>query len=104
MKKTRRDITSMSLSFLHVISCGFGALVLLAGFEQPMPLLVLSAALNGFVMFLYSGLLLWLNLSTFRGPLAMHPVRIAALVISFLFFGYFSALTLLDRLAQAFGG
>jgi hypothetical protein len=77
---------------------GFGALVLLAGFDQPLVLLVLSAALNGVVMFLYSGLLLWLNVSSFRGPLRVHPVRIAALLFSLCFFGYFSVLTLVDRL------
>ena len=77
---------------------GFGAVVLLAGFDQPLTLLVLSAALNGLVMFLYSGLLLWLNVSSFRGELRPHPVRVGALCASLVFFGYFSVLTLLDRL------
>jgi hypothetical protein len=77
----------------------FGAVVLLAGFDQPLVLLVLSASLNGFVMFLYSGLLLWLNGTSFRGPLRMHPVRVVALLGSLLFFGYFSALTAFDLLA-----
>jgi hypothetical protein len=77
---------------------GFGAGVLLVGFDQPLTLLVLSAALNGLVMFLYSGLLLWLNVRSFGGALRPHPVRIAALFASLLFFGYFSVLTLLDRL------
>ncbi len=79
---------------------GFGIVVLAAGFDQPLTLLVLSAALNGVVMFLYSGLLLWLNLSSFHGPLRMHPVRAVALGAAFLFFGFFSVLTLLD----AWGG
>ena len=93
----------VSLSWLYFAVVwaliGFGAVVLLAGFDQPLTLLVLSAALNGVVMFLYSGLLLWLNLTSFRGPLRVHPLRIAALVFSLGFFGYFSALTLIDRLA-----
>ena len=79
----------------------FGVGVLAVGFDQPLVLLVLSAALNGVVMFLYSGLLLWLNLRTFRGPLRPHPVRVVALLGAFAFFGYFSALTLADRLAGA---
>jgi hypothetical protein len=78
----------------------FGIVVLTAGFDEPLALLVLSASLNGTVMFLYSGLLLWLNLTSFRGPLRPHPVRIVALVASLLFFGYFSALTLGDQLAK----
>jgi hypothetical protein len=78
----------------------FGGLVLLAGFDRPLVLLILSASLNGFVMFLYSGLLLWLNARSFSGPLRMHPLRFAALLGSLLFFGYFSVLTLVDQLSQ----
>jgi hypothetical protein len=76
----------------------FGVLVLVVGFEQPFQLLVLSASLNAFVMFLYSGLLAWLGWRAFRPPLRPGPVRLAALIGAFLFFGYFSALTVIDRL------
>ena len=79
---------------------GFGAAVLLAGLDRPFVLLVLSAALNGVVMFLYSGLLLWLNLTSFRGALRPHPVRIGALGCAFFFFGTFSVLTLIDQLGR----
>jgi hypothetical protein len=77
---------------------GFGIAVLFAGFVQPLSLLVLSAALNAVVMFLYSGLLLWLNWRTFAPPLRPSPLRVAALLVSTAFFGYFSALTLADQL------
>ncbi len=76
----------------------FGVVVLVAGLDQPLTLLVLSASLNAGVMFLYSGLLLWLNLGAFRGALRPHPARMLALAVSLVFFGYFSALTLADRL------
>jgi len=79
----------------------FGAVVLAVGFDQPLVLLVLSAALNGVVMFLYSGLLLYLNARSFRGALSPGLLRVAALVFAFLFFGYFSALTLWDQLGGA---
>jgi hypothetical protein len=92
--------TSLSRLYFAVVwtLIAIGVVVLLAGFDQPLTLLVLSASLNGFVMFLYSGLLLWLNVGSFAGVLRVHPVRIAALLVSLIFFGYFSALTLLDRL------
>ena len=77
---------------------GFGILVLGAGFDQPLLLLVFSAALNGVVMFLYSGLLLWLNARSFDPPLRPSPLRMGALVVCFLFFGYFSLLTIADRI------
>jgi hypothetical protein len=52
-------------------------------------------------MFLYSGLLLWLNVTSFDPPVRPSALRIGALVLAFAFFGYFSVLTLYDRL---FGG
>jgi hypothetical protein len=76
----------------------FGIVVLLAGFDQPLTLLVLSAALNGVVMFLYSGLLLWLNWRSFDPPLRPSLARAGALIVCFAFFGYFSVLTIVDRL------
>jgi hypothetical protein len=98
-----RRLARLSLSsFYFVILWGFiafGCAVLLAGLESPLLLLILSASLNAAVMFLYSGLLLWLNLRTFRGPLRPGPVRIVALLVAFGFFGYFTLLTLLDRFA-----
>ena len=78
----------------------FGVVILAVGFERPLELIVLSASLNAFVMFLYSGLLLWLGLRVFRGPLRPGPVRVVALAAAFLFFGYFSGLTLLDQLGR----
>ncbi len=78
----------------------FGILVIASGFDQPLLLIVLSASLNGLVMFLYSGLLLWMNWTSFRGPLRPHPIRLLALLGSLVFFGYFSARTLAVQLAK----
>jgi hypothetical protein len=78
----------------------FGILVLALGWRQPLLLLTLSAALNAGVMFLYSGLLLALNLRAFRGALRPRPVRVAALVACVLFYGGFSVLTLASELAK----
>jgi hypothetical protein len=98
-----RAVTLSQLYFGMVWTLiGFGVLVLRLGIDQPLFLLILSAALNGIVMFLYSGLLLWLNLRCFRGPLRPSGLRVLALVISLLFFGYFSVVTLLDQVAQLF--
>ena len=78
----------------------FGVLVLSAGFSQPLQLLVLSASLNAVVMFLYSGLLIWLNTRSFEAPLRPSALRIGALALSFLFFGYFSIITIVDQLRK----
>ena len=82
---------------------GFGVIVLVVGWDKPMQLLVLSASLNAFVMFLYSGLLLWLGCTTFRPPVRPSRLRIGALLFSLLFFGYFSFLTLKSEIPKLFG-
>ena len=96
--------SSLTLSQFYFIVVwtiiAFGIAVLVAGFDRPLALLVLSATLNGFVMFLYAGLLLWMNTRSLRGPLRPSPLRIAALVGAIAFFGYFSVLTLFDQLSR----
>ena len=98
-----RRASSWSLSRLYMVILWslivFGIAVVTLGLNQPLLLLILSASLNAFVMFLYSGLLLWLNLRTFHGPLRPQPLRCVALISSLLFFGYFSGLTLWSQLA-----
>ena len=91
---------SRLLATVVITVVSLGVAVLALGFDRPLTLLILSATLNGFVMFLYSGLLLWLNVRCLRGPLRPSPLRVAALVGAFGFFGYFSVLTLLDQLAR----
>ncbi len=97
----------VSLSWLYFAvvwaMIAFGIAVLMSGFTEPLLLLVLSAALNGIVMFLYSGLLLWLNWRSFAPPLRPRPWRAVALVLAFAFFGYFSALTVADRAGALLG-
>ena len=95
-----RDHPTWTLSRLYfAILWGFiafGVAVLAVGLDEPLLLLVLSAALNAAVMFLYSGLLLWLNLRSFGGILRPRLVRILALATAVLFFGYFTLLTVLS--------
>jgi hypothetical protein len=99
LRRSKVSISQLYFAFVWGL-IGFGVIVLLAGFDQPLFLLVLSAALNGIVMFLYSGLLLGLNLKSFRGPLRPGALRVLALLGSLGFFGYFSVVTLADQLAR----
>jgi len=98
----RASPVSLSRLYFGVVwaMIAFGVLVIASGFNQPLLLIVLSASLNGFVMFLYSGLLLWMNGVSFRGPLRPHPIRSLALLGSLLFFGDFSARTIAVQLAK----
>ncbi len=77
-----------------------GCIILLAGFNKPLTLLVLSASLNGGVMLIYSVLLLWMNNRVLKKPLSMHPLRKLAILWSCLFFGYFTFITLQNQLPK----
>ncbi|RSM69512.1 hypothetical protein DMB66_10970 [Actinoplanes sp. ATCC 53533] len=79
-----------------------GIAVLLAGFSQPIVLLVISAVVGGFMMFIYSGLLILINRRILPQPIRIRGVRLAALVWSFVLFGVLSVLTFQDRIGDLF--
>ncbi|HEU4346909.1 MAG TPA: Nramp family divalent metal transporter [Actinoplanes sp.] len=81
-----------------------GIAVLLAGFDQPIVLLVISAVVGGFMMFMYSGLLILINRKTLPAPIRVRGFRLAALVWALLLFGILSVLTFQDRIGELFGG
>jgi uncharacterized membrane protein YoaK (UPF0700 family) len=68
----------------------FGVAVLLAGFDQPLVLLVLSACLNGIVMFIYSILLIRLNRKSLPAAIQVTGVRLGALLLAVCFYGFFA--------------
>lgn len=76
----------------------FGATVFLFGFTQPLTLLILAAVINAFTMFVHIGLTLWVNKTLLDRRLRPSMVRQLAMVTAFLFFGFFSAFTLLDMI------
>ena len=89
-----RDNDNWSLSKLYYLFLWgeilLGTAILLVGFDKPLVLLVTSAAMNGFVMFVYSILLLILNRRVLPSRLQMSWVRVLAIGWSVLFFGFFS--------------
>jgi uncharacterized protein YhhL (DUF1145 family) len=79
-----------------------GIVVLLVGFTQPIVLLVISAVVGGFMMFLYSGLLILVNRRTLPEPIRVRGARLVALVWSILLFGVLSVLTFRDQIGKLF--
>lgn len=71
------------------------ALIFIFNLGQPLLLLTVSAILNAVAMFVHIGLTLWLNLNKLEKPIRPSLIRIATMLISFLFFGYFAMRTLL---------
>ncbi len=78
-----------------------GVVIILAGFNQPIVLLVISACTGGAIMFLYSFLLIVLNRRFLPRAISPGPMRLGALAWSTLFFGVLSILTIWQQ-AQRF--
>jgi hypothetical protein len=75
--------------FAWVIAIG-GSLILLAGLEAPLVLLIISASGGGVVMFLYSGMLLLLNTRVLPDQIKLRGWRLVAMGIIFLVFAVLS--------------
>jgi hypothetical protein len=96
---TRPDLSESRIYFRLVWGMvALGVTIILAGFNQPLVLLVISACTGGAIMFLYSMLLIVLNRRALPREIAPNPARIATLVWSTLFFGVLAALTLWQQL------
>lgn len=82
----------------------FGSVMLLSGVDQPLVLLVISASIGGFMMFIYSGLLIRLNRTVLPAAIRVTTGRTAVLVWAILLFGVLSAITIFSQLRDVFGG
>ena len=71
-----------------MILCGVG--IFLAGFTQPLQLLVIAAVLNAFAMFVHTGLTLRLNKTMLPKAIAPNKFRTSMMTFAFLFYGGFS--------------
>ena len=76
--------------------------VLLAGFDQPLTLVVLAAALSGMVMFVYSILLILINRRFLPEPLKIRGYRLVALVWAVGLFGVLSVVVIIDQGGELF--
>ncbi len=83
---------------------GIGIIVLLVGFDQPIVLLVIAAVVGGFMMFIYSGLLILINRETLPAPIRVRGIRLVMLVWAIALFGTLTVLTFRAQLIKLFGG
>ncbi|SDQ84784.1 Nramp family divalent metal transporter [Quadrisphaera sp. DSM 44207] len=81
----------------------FGCVILLVGVTQPIVLLVISAVVGGFMMFIYSGLLAVLNRRVLPEAIRPGALRVGALVWAVLLFGVLSALTFDQQIRNLLG-
>ena len=77
-----------------------GIAIFALGFTEPLGLVVTGAVLNAISMFIYSGLVLWLNITTLHKKLRPSFIRIAMVGAAFLFYGGFSIFTVWQNLVS----
>jgi len=74
-----------------------GIIILTLGFTEPLALVVTGAVFNAISMFIYTGMILWLNLTLLEKPLRPSIIRIVAVGSAFVFYGAFSIFTIYNR-------
>jgi hypothetical protein len=79
-----------------------GIFIFMAGFTQPLQLLLLAAVLNAIAMFVHSGLTLWLNKTSLPKPIQPKKLRTAIMSFAFLFYGSFSVYVVIYELQKLF--
>ena len=99
-----RDASESKIYFglvwgLVVIGCA----ILLVGFDQPLVLIVISAVVGGFMMFIYSGLLILINRRVLAAPIRVRGFRLGALAWAVGLFGVLSVLTAIEKGKDLFG-
>jgi Mn2+/Fe2+ NRAMP family transporter len=75
-----------------------GIVILLLGFDQPLALVITGAVLNAFSMFVYTGLILWLNKTNLDKSLRPNLIRTILIICAFVFYGGFSLITIIQAL------
>ncbi|MVA75438.1 hypothetical protein GC722_05260 [Auraticoccus sp. F435] len=81
-----------------------GIVVIAAGFDQPLVLLVISAVVGGFMMFIYSGLLILINRKLLPQPIRIRGFRLVMMIWSILLFGTATAVAAQDQIRKILGG
>jgi len=77
-----------------------GTLIFSLGLTEPLTLVIIGAVLNAVTMFIYSGLILWLNLTLLDKALRPGLARIFIVGIAFLFYGVFTTITISQYLIR----
>jgi len=90
-------------TFAWVIAIA-GSLILLAGLEAPLVLLIISASGAGVVMFFYSGLLILLNTRVLPDPIKLKGWRLVVMWITFVIFAGLSMYLVYYQIVSNFFG
>ena len=99
--KTKSESLVYALLVWGIVAAGIAAIA--SGLSQPLVLLVTSACIAAFMMFVYSALLILLNRRLLAPALRPAGYRVAALVWAVGLFGILTAITVADQVGKLFG-
>ena len=77
--------------------CVWSVIILLTIQSQPLILLIISASIGGFMMFVYSGLLILINRRSLPPAVRITRFRTATMIWSVLLFGFASVIAISDQ-------
>jgi hypothetical protein len=77
--------------------CAWSVVILLAIQSQPLILLIISASIGGFMMLVYSGLLILINKRSLPPSVRIGGFRTATMIWSVLLFGFASVIAISDQ-------
>ncbi len=102
LKTTYRPDASESRMYFGVVwtLVTVGSLILLAGLDQPLVLLVISACTAAVTMFVYSILLVITNRRYLPDPVKLRSYRLGVLIFAGAFFGVLSAITIVQQVGE----
>ncbi len=102
LKTTYRPDASESRMYFGVVwtLVVVGCLILLAGLDQPLVLLVISACTAAVTMFVYSILLAITNRRYLPDPIKVRSYRLGALIFAGAFFGVLSTITIVQQVGD----
>ncbi len=77
-----------------------GITIFTLGFTEPLALVVTGAVLNAISMFIYTGLIIWLNMTNLPKQIRPSYIRLIGVTAAFLFYGSFSIFTVVNYLTN----
>jgi hypothetical protein len=102
---TDSSISESRIYFIVVWTMlAIGVVILLAGLDTPLFLLILSSVLNGFVMIVYIAMLLVLNPRALPEAIRLKGLRLGIMVVCLLFFTFFAGWLIIASIQGLLGG
>lgn len=99
LKKVNLSKIYFSFVWAQII---FGIILFLLDFTQPITLLVLGAVINALGMFVHIGMVNYMNIKQLPKPFRAKIWREAVMLLIFLFFAFFSGVTVWTQLGRVF--